>query len=50
VLSSAASGTKVSGPSQVQSVDRAIAILDLLAQRGGAGVAEVAAELGPRAR
>jgi DNA-binding IclR family transcriptional regulator len=34
------------GPSQVQSVDRAIAILYLLAQRGGAGVTEVAAELG----
>jgi len=34
------------GPSQVQSVDRAIAILYLLAQRGGAGVTEVAGELG----
>jgi DNA-binding IclR family transcriptional regulator len=34
------------GPSQVQSVDRAIAILYLLAQRSGAGVTEVAAELG----
>jgi DNA-binding IclR family transcriptional regulator len=35
-------------PSQVQSVDRAIAILYLLAERGrdGAGVTEVAAELG----
>jgi DNA-binding IclR family transcriptional regulator len=34
------------GASQVQSVDRAIAILYLLAQRGDAGVTEVAAELG----
>jgi DNA-binding IclR family transcriptional regulator len=32
-------------PSQVQSVDRAVAILYLLAQRGVAGVTEVAAEL-----
>jgi DNA-binding IclR family transcriptional regulator len=46
VTSSAASGGKEPGPSQVQSVDRAIAILFLLAQRGGAGVTEVAAELG----
>lgn len=34
------------GPSQVQSVDRAIAILFLLARRGDAGVTEVATELG----
>ena len=40
------SGGRESGPSQVQSVDRAIAILFLLAQRGDAGVTEVAAELG----
>lgn len=33
-------------PSQVQSVDRAMAILDILARRGGAGVTEIAAELG----
>jgi DNA-binding IclR family transcriptional regulator len=46
VTNSALSGGKDSGPSQVQSVDRAIAILFLLAQRGGAGVTEVAAELG----
>jgi DNA-binding IclR family transcriptional regulator len=46
VTSSAASGGRESGPSQVQSVDRAIAILYLLAQRGDAGVTEVAAELG----
>jgi DNA-binding IclR family transcriptional regulator len=45
VMNSAASG-KESGPSQVQSVDRAIAILYLLAERGDAGVTEVAAELG----
>ncbi|WP_308282567.1 IclR family transcriptional regulator [Pseudonocardia nigra] len=37
---------KGSAPSQVQSVDRAIAILYLLAERGTAGVTEVAAELG----
>jgi DNA-binding IclR family transcriptional regulator len=35
-----------SGPSQVQSVDRAVAILYLLAERGGAGVTEVATALG----
>jgi DNA-binding IclR family transcriptional regulator len=34
------------GPSQVQSVDRAIAILYLLAQHGGAGVTAIANELG----
>ena len=33
-------------PSQVQSVDRAVAILFLLAQHGEAGVTELAAELG----
>jgi DNA-binding IclR family transcriptional regulator len=44
--SEVASGGGEPGPSQVQSVDRAIAILFLLAQRGGAGVTEVAAELG----
>ena len=32
-------------PTQVQSVDRALAILDLLAQRGEVGVTELAAEL-----
>jgi DNA-binding IclR family transcriptional regulator len=46
VANIAASDGRASGPSQVQSVDRAIAILYLLAQRGGAGVTEVAAELG----
>jgi DNA-binding IclR family transcriptional regulator len=46
VTNSAGSGGNEPGPSQVQSVDRAIAILYLLAQRGGAGVTEVAAELG----
>jgi DNA-binding IclR family transcriptional regulator len=46
VTSSAASGGREPGPSQVQSVDRAIAILYLLAERGDAGVTEVAAALG----
>jgi DNA-binding IclR family transcriptional regulator len=44
--SAVGSGSKELGPSQVQSVDRAIAILFLLAKRGDAGVTEVAAELG----
>jgi DNA-binding IclR family transcriptional regulator len=36
------------GPAQVQvqSVDRALSVLDLLAQRGEVGVTELAAELG----
>jgi len=46
VTSSATGGGREHGTSQVQSVDRAIAILYLLAQRGEAGVTEVAAELG----
>jgi DNA-binding IclR family transcriptional regulator len=46
VTNSAATGGRDTGPSQVQSVDRAVAILFLLAQRGVAGVTEVAAELG----
>ncbi len=46
VASSAASGGREPGPSQVQSVDRAVAILYLLAERGDAGVTEVAAALG----
>jgi DNA-binding IclR family transcriptional regulator len=46
VTNSAVGGGGEVGPSQVQSVDRAIAILYLLARRGGAGVTEVAAELG----
>ena len=46
MTNSAASGGREPGPSQVQSVDRAIAILYLLAERGDAGVTEVAAELG----
>jgi DNA-binding IclR family transcriptional regulator len=33
-------------PAQVQSVDRALTVLDLLAQRGEVGVTELAAELG----
>jgi DNA-binding IclR family transcriptional regulator len=33
------------GPAQVQSVDRALNVLDLLAQRGEVGVTELAAEL-----
>jgi DNA-binding IclR family transcriptional regulator len=46
VTNSAAGGGREPGPSQVQSVDRAIAILYLLAERRDAGVTEVAAELG----
>jgi DNA-binding IclR family transcriptional regulator len=46
VTNSAVGGGKEPGPSQVQSVDRAIAILYLLAERGDAGVTEVAAQLG----
>ena len=36
----------VSGPGPVQSVDRAVAILEILARDGEAGVTEVARELG----
>jgi DNA-binding IclR family transcriptional regulator len=46
VTSSAASRGKEPGLSQVQSVDRAVAILYLLAERGDAGVTDVAAALG----
>ena len=46
MTNSAADGGREPGPSQVQSVDRAIAILYLLAKRGNAGVTEVAADLG----
>ena len=46
MTNSAAEGGREPGPSQVQSVDRAIAILYLLAKRGNAGVTEVAADLG----
>jgi DNA-binding IclR family transcriptional regulator len=46
VTNSVASGGREPGSSQVQSVDRAIAILYLLAERGDAGVTEVAAALG----
>ena len=46
MTNSATGGGREHGTSQVQSVDRAIAILYLLAQRGDAGVTEVAAELG----
>jgi DNA-binding IclR family transcriptional regulator len=46
VTNSAGDGARELGPSQVQSVDRAIAILYLLAERGNAGVTEVAADLG----
>jgi DNA-binding IclR family transcriptional regulator len=45
-VSSAAGGDRDTGSSQVQSVDRAIAILYLLAQHGGAGVTAIANELG----
>lgn len=44
-VTSAVQGGRAHEPSQVQSVDRAVAILYLLAQRGVAGVTEVAAEL-----
>ncbi len=46
VTSGAAGGDRDPGPSQVQSVDRAIAILYLLAQHGEAGVTTIANELG----
>jgi DNA-binding IclR family transcriptional regulator len=47
-MSDSARHGREAAPSQVQSVDRAIAILYLLAERGrdGAGVTEMAAELG----
>jgi DNA-binding IclR family transcriptional regulator len=45
-VTNSAVGGNEPGPSQVQSVDRAIAILHLLARCGGAGVTDVAAELG----
>jgi predicted ArsR family transcriptional regulator len=38
-------GTATSQPGGVQSVDRAISVLEILAQRGEAGVSEVAAEI-----
>ena len=43
-----ASGSSGSGP--VQSVDRAVAILEILARDGEAGVTEVARELGVQDR
>lgn len=46
MTTSAASDGKEAGSSPVQSVDRAISILYLLAERGDAGVTEVAAALG----
>lgn len=46
MTNSATSSGREHATSQVQSVDRAIAILYLLAQRGNAGVTEVASELG----
>ncbi|MDT7579326.1 MAG: hypothetical protein QOK35_590 [Pseudonocardiales bacterium] len=46
MTTSAAGDGKESGSSPVQSVDRAISILYLLAERGDAGVTEVAAALG----
>jgi DNA-binding IclR family transcriptional regulator len=39
-------GTDTDGPGPVQSVDRAVAILEILARDGEAGVTEVARELG----
>jgi DNA-binding IclR family transcriptional regulator len=38
--------TEDAAPAQVQSVDRALTVLDLLAQRGEVGVTDLAAELG----
>ncbi len=46
MTNSAVSGGREPQPSAVQSVDRAIAILYLLAERGDAGVTEVAIALG----
>ena len=46
VVKDAAGGERDTGSSQVQSVDRAIAILYLLAQHGGAGDTAIANELG----
>jgi DNA-binding IclR family transcriptional regulator len=39
-------GNKESGASRVQSVDRAVTVLEILARQGVAGVTEIAAELG----
>jgi IclR family transcriptional regulator, acetate operon repressor len=44
----AGAGREDAGP--VQSVDRAVAILEILARDGEAGVTEVARETGPRLR
>ncbi len=41
-----ASGRATDGPGGVQSVDRAITVLEILAREGSAGVSEVAAEIG----
>lgn len=46
VRTEAATGTDPRGASTVQSVDRAVTILELLARRGALGVTELAAELG----
>ena len=45
---SADTETSGSQPGGVQSVDRAISVLEILAQRGEAGVSEVAAEISHR--
>ncbi len=46
-MSNYSTGTEAAGPSAggVQSVDRAVSVLEILAQRGEAGVSEVAAEI-----
>lgn len=44
--SPAADGVRPSAPAAVQSVDRAISVLEILARRGDAGVTEIALELG----
>ena len=42
----AVSETEVGAPASVQSVDRALTILEMLAREGEAGVTEIAADLG----
>jgi DNA-binding IclR family transcriptional regulator len=44
--SAAADGARPAGAAAVQSVDRAVTVLEILARRGEAGVTEIAVELG----
>jgi DNA-binding IclR family transcriptional regulator len=46
VTSAASTATGSQGPSHLQSVDRAISVLEILARTGQAGVTEIAIELG----